>query len=97
MTQGTNNKKVSVSSVISFDLTQLSNELLASDDCSVLHVKWVDRFIQFSTKDYLTEKMKEKALLLGLAGKKLIKTNKQNKNNKNLNNLVSLKQSNVEL
>lgn len=39
MTQGTNNKKVSVSSVISFDLTQLSNELLAFDDCSVLHVK----------------------------------------------------------
>ena len=55
MTQGTNNKKGSISSVISFDLSQLSNELLASDDFSVLHVKWVDRFIHFSTGDYLPE------------------------------------------
>jgi len=39
MTQGTNNKKESVSSAISFDLSQLSNELLASDDFSVLHLK----------------------------------------------------------
>lgn len=45
----------SVSSVISFDLSQLGNELLASDDFSVLHVKWVDRFIHFSTGDDLPE------------------------------------------
>lgn len=36
MTQRTNNKIESISSVIGFDLSQLSNELLASDGFSVL-------------------------------------------------------------
>lgn len=53
MTQGTNNRRVS--SVISFDLFQLSNELLTPDDFSVLHVKLLDWFIHFSTGDYQPE------------------------------------------
>lgn len=57
MTQGTNNKRVS--SVISFDLFQLSNELLTSDDFSVLHVKLVDWFIHFSIGNYQPETQNE--------------------------------------
>lgn len=57
VTQGNNNR--SVSSVISFDLFQLSNELLTSDDFSVLHVKLLDWFIHFSTGDYQPEPQNE--------------------------------------
>lgn len=53
MTQGTNNRRVS--SAISFDLFQLSNELLTSDNFSVLHVNLVDGFIHFTTGDYQPE------------------------------------------